>query len=591
MTETNRTRVDEFTEPKKYTDKLTGLIFSIYIVSLPILWNICHSLLLGKELLIVCTLLFCSIIYAGTAISKSTGFSKQKFINISYADISIVLFSFILVFNSIKNGRLIFIPVEEWCAILAVYLLMRNIRCADIIPETLILSGTMQSAIVLFQKTGYMKSNNEWFDITGSFGNPGPLGGFLAICIVICLCRIYETRKQNKIIHSIYIIAAGTMLTAFCFADSRAAFVATAAGCSFYFFQTIRIFLKKHPHIIPIIGGILILSSILIFNYRENSANGRLLIWRVCSEMICHKPFSGYGTASFGQDYMLHQAHYFETHPDSRFSQTADDTVYPFNEFLHILVELGIPGLSAIGAFLISLFLSRSKNGTKRILKAGLIAYLCFSLFSYPNSVFPLFVLFGIFSGCIKSRKVFKIPVSALTTGSLLILSVLVCFVSIREIRFYYNGAKTLEKFFTGNSSEAILFSDRHYEQLKYSESFNNIYSMWLEKHPDIKKLSRLPARCSNYCNIGKTYMLSEQYDYAEEYLKTASFMVPGKITPNYLLWQNSLQRGDTTTAITIAERILKQPLKAESTYTLRVKSEIRRFLETEQGKTQVPAQ
>ena len=85
--------------------------------------------------------------------------------------------------------------------------------------------------------------------------------------------------------------------------------------------------------------------------------------------------------------------------------------------------------------------------------------------------------------------------------------------------------------------------------------------------------------------------MLSEQYDYAEEYLKTASFMVPGKITPNYLLWQNSLQRGDPTTAITIAERILKQPLKAESTYTLRVKSEIRRFLETEQGKTQVPTQ
>ena len=126
---------------------------------------------------------------------------------------------------------------------------------------------------------------------------------------------------------------------------------------------------------------------------------------------------------------------------------------------------------------------------------------------------------------------------------------------------------------------------------IRQEEIADDIYSMWLEKHPDIKKLPRLPAGCNNYCNIGKTYMLSEQYDYAEEYLKTASFMVPGKITPNYLLWQNSLQRGDTTTAITIAERILKQPLKAESTYTLRVKSEIRRFLETEQGKTQVPAQ
>ena len=61
---------------------------------------------------------------------------------------------------------------------------------------------------------------------------------------------------------------------------------------------------------------------------------------------------------------------------------------------------------------------------------------------------------------------------------------------------------------------------------IKQEEIADDIYSMWLEKHPDIKKLPRLPAGCNNYCNIGKTYMLSEQYDYAEEYLKTASFMV-----------------------------------------------------------------
>ena len=89
-----------------------------------------------------------------------------------------------------------------------------------------------------------------------------------------------------------------------------------------------------------------------------------------------------------------------------------------------------------------------------------------------------------------------------MTTGSLLILSVLVCSVSIREIRFYYNGAKTLEKFFAGNSSETILFSDRHYEQLKYSESFNDIYSMWLRTE-HIAAHAKAGQFVSVYCNEG----------------------------------------------------------------------------------------
>lgn len=580
MNKIYRTRTNQITYTNKYTEKTTALLFCIFLIFLPIADNACRNFLLGKELLISCTLLFCSILYASTITSKWLVSRIQKFITVSYADILIILYTLILICNSGKNNGIALIPVEEWCAILAGYLLMRNVRYANMIPEILIIAGTIQSAIAIFQKTGYVRSNHEWFEVTGSFGNPGPLGGFLAICIVICLCRIYETGKQNRTLRNTYIAGAGLTITAFYLADSRAAFIATIAGCIFFFFQKTVSFLKKHPIIILIITGIIIFLSIFIFNYREDSANGRLLIWKVCSEMICLKPVSGYGTGAFGMDYMLHQAYYFETHPGSRFSTIAGDVIYPYNEFLRILVELGIPGLLVITAFLGSLFLHKSKNVTQRILKAALLTYLFFSLFSYPNSVFPLFFLFAVLSGCIECHRIFTIPVSSFTTGNILILSVLICFISIREIRFYYEGTKILEGFFTENNKNAVSFSNLHYNRLKYCEPFNNIYRAWLEKHPDTKNLLKLPPSCNSYCYTGNAYMNSKQYILAEKYLKTASFMVPGRITPNYLLWQNTLQKGDTAAAVTIANRILQQPLKAEGTFTLRAKSEIRRFLE-----------
>lgn len=96
---------------------------------------------------------------------------------------------------------------------------------------------------------------------------------------------------------------------------------------------------------------------------------------------------------------MLHQAHYFETHPDSRFSQTADDTVYPFNEFLHILVELGIPGLSAIGVFFaLSIFIpieKRDKTDFKsRINRLFMLFVVFLSEFGLP-SICPFRNIFG----------------------------------------------------------------------------------------------------------------------------------------------------------------------------------------------------
>ncbi|WP_455498100.1 O-antigen ligase family protein [Coprobacter sp.] len=550
---------------------------------MPILDNIFRGIPLGRELLISCSLLFCNILFTISVTLKPAGLLRKKDINISIADIAIIVYNLILFFSSVKDTGISFIPVEEWSTVLVAYFLTRNIQNANIISKTLIIAGTTQSIIALLQKIGYLKSNHDWFEVTGSFGNPGPLGGFLAICWVICLCQIY-CGKQNKFLRDMYISASGLMIAAFYFADSRAAFVAVITGILFFFFPKIKPILTKRPFIVPLIAGIIILSTIFIFKYREDSANGRLLIWRVCSEMIYSKPLVGHGTASFAQDYMLHQAHYIATHPEARLSMTADSVIYPYNEFLHILTELGILGLSAIGIFLISLILHLPKNKKQRILKAGLITYICFSIFSYPNSVFPLFFLFAVLSGSIQSRSVFTMPVHSLTARIVLALSILACIASLHEIQFYHKGMETLKGFSMGNDKNAFLFSDLHYDRLKYSNSFVDIYRMQIDKNPDIEKAKKLPPDYTTYCTIGKAYMQTGQYDRAEKYLHTASFMIPGRITANYLLWKNFLLKGDTTNANITANQILKQPLKAEGTFAIRVRSEIIRFLKSGQA-------
>ena len=59
--------------------------------------------------------------------------------------------------------------------------------------------GVCEVIIVLLQKWHWISSNHSWFDITGTFGNPGPLGGFLGILCAGVVNVIYRRRGINDI--------------------------------------------------------------------------------------------------------------------------------------------------------------------------------------------------------------------------------------------------------------------------------------------------------------------------------------------------------------------------------------------------------
>lgn len=124
---------------------------------------------------------------------------------------------------------------------------------------------------------------------------------------------------------------------------------------------------------------------ITIFNLhlllQKDSANGRLLIWRVSSEMMVDAPLTGKGIGNFRKEYMHYQARYFRSHPHSPYAMLADNITYPYNEFLLIGVEQGIVGLIFILCIIVCTLKYASYQRYRKIYPSGFAALLVFLSF------------------------------------------------------------------------------------------------------------------------------------------------------------------------------------------------------------------
>lgn len=129
-----------------------------------------------------------------------------------------------------------------------------------------------------------------------------------------------------------------------------------------------------------------------ILTFKQDSANGRLLIWKVTLGMIANQPLTGVGIDRFKSFYMNEQANYFKKHPESVETMTAGDTNYCFNEFLQHTAENGLIGLGLILAAIICALRANGKcfDRFTFIAKAGITGIAVFALFSYPAQILPV---------------------------------------------------------------------------------------------------------------------------------------------------------------------------------------------------------
>lgn len=419
---------------------------------------------------------------------------------------------------------------------------------------SILISGLVQSLIAAAQIAGVVASRHSEFALTGSFANPGPLGGYLALSSVAAVVLVLKYWITNRRMAVVVISLSLPVVAMLIYADSRAGWLAAALAVAYIAVGRVR----RHRALLAVSAlSLLAIGVVVLFGYRPDSARGRLLIWRVSADMIADAPMVGSGTDSFREEYMFRQAHYFEQNPNSPYADTADNISYPFNELIKLLCQHGM-----VGGTLVTALILMSLFGAGGIRGAPLVCLLTFSMFSYPFELLPFVVILPMLVALLAAgsgavlRIRFGLPVAMFT------LALMVTLLWMSTLLDPYDPVKLVQQ------AERLMQNDEPQTQ-------------------DVQQLETIARRIPSaqiYTDLGAAYIARGEWPAARECYSLASNMCPRLLRPRYGLFRVAQMAADSGCADRAAARdialsIVAMPIKIESTYTIRIKAELQDFL------------
>ena len=434
----------------------------------------------------------------------------------------------------------------------------------DLIFKVICFSGMLETIYALAQFFKFLPSYNLYYKYTGSFENPAVFAMLLAVCTPIA--TYYAVQKKKGYI--LWRFTTTYFLIFICFSEARSSLLAACAGVLIILldiYQIRKILLNKWLWIVVIPFFLSLL--FLVYRFKADSANGRLLIWRVSFEMFCERPLHGFGNGGFRAHYMDYQASYLFSHPDTPFLLLADNTNNPFNEYVLVLVNYGITGILCLFSLLFLLFKRvRSLDSVHKLLLMSLSVVLTIlSLFSYPFSVPFVWVLTGlVIMSAIRPRN----RIACLSITSVCLVAIVI---SVPKLLDEKKWKVIMQESLAGNT-EAVL---PDYQQL-YEKMYNNgqfLYNYAAELHfsKHFNESLKIMQECSVLLNdydvqmilgddcqqIGDTLSAIKYYTYASQ-------MVPSKLLPHYYIMTLYNEMGDSALAIRTAEKIVSMEVKVK---------------------------
>ena len=184
------------------------------------------------------------------------------------------------------------------------------------------------------------------------FINPGHFSGFVIIFCPLFLSISYFKKANTKLGSIVKIICSITCALAFfivVFNNTRTGWIGAIIISNIYHLiwqlrknPDGRISLPTKINGILQMGFIVFLFGFAAYLSKRESAEGRLLIWRLSATIIKDNPLTGVGFNRFEAVYNLYQSDYFKTHNDPKSAWLADNVLVAYNDFLHFTVELGL---------------------------------------------------------------------------------------------------------------------------------------------------------------------------------------------------------------------------------------------------------
>ncbi|WP_192346758.1 O-antigen ligase family protein [Algoriphagus sp. Y33] len=460
------------------------------------------------------------------------------------------------------------------------------------------------------QLLGVFPSLHPLFPLTGSFFNPGPYAGYLAIVFPIALGAYFYFKPGNSpfplspflIKYGFLVICLGIIIV-LPVTGSRAAWLAVALSSIFlyatrYRSKSIESYLTTQTKKITLAALALILVLLALsgmYLLRKDSVDGRLLIWKASMGIIQKHVLTGVGLDRFEAVYMESQADYFRSFPNDPAIALADDTTYAFNELLLIWTEQGTIGLSLVLILLVMAFRIRGSQKKPEIwtAQAGLIALLVFGMFSYPSNILPI-KLCGILYLVILAKhapnlgqvKLLK-DVRRIIPILLIIISVTTMWQGYRQYQATLHWKEALTYYHKGSYLSAIETYDKAYPHYSYDGEFLMNYGKALSMAEEHGKAIDVLEKGTKHLNnsivqttLGNSYKAIFRYEKAEMAYQMASDMLPDRLYPKYLLAKLYDLMGEKGKMESIALYLLNKEPKVPSQAVDEIKQDMKDLLE-----------
>jgi O-antigen ligase len=457
--------------------------------------------------------------------------------------------------------------------------------------------GIILASYGLLQYIEWLPSIYQKFSVIGFFENPA---GFSATLALIYPIGLFLLLSKNKERYHKFFLGIGLLLFVLSIAlsGSRTGIISVIASSSILLFLQTKLFvlIKKISYwkwLVPIIlFTVLVLSVVALYPININSSNGRLLIWRVSSDMILDKPFLGHGEGAFMADYMDYQAEYLTRFPESQFRQLADNVKHPFNEFILILIEYGIIGFVVFLALLFTLCrkIGETENEVKHLFFSGLLGFLTFSFFSYPLKYVSVWILLIIYLSLSINTKSIEIKNRlALVGGKMVVFTLLVfcTYLTLNKIRTEIKWNNIIQNSLKGKTTAMLSEYKEVYSELRNNPYFLYNYGAELNIAQKYNKSIVILKECEAIFNdydvqliLAKNYEKIGNFKKAEKKYKHASKMIPARFWPLYKLVKIYREQDKTEDAVRVAKIILNKKAKIPSLTISSIKHEMKRFLD-----------
>ena len=533
-------------------------------------------------------------------------FSRFNCIHITKLDICVFLLICYILLQSLflhhLTGQHIILG-----GLLLLYAIIRSLGAESIkqLTTILVICAVVQACYGLLQLFGVAKSQSSLFNITGSFYNPGPLGGYLAMIFAIPLTSIIRDGNlldahQQSWKKTIYYFGVIVTATAIICSQSRAAYVSILLTCLILFYPAIRDYIvkltKTKKYLLYGTGVLVVLIlSVCIFKYKTVSAFSRLYIWGITASILDKSNiWFGVGYNHFNPAYMNAQEMYFRNNPMSGYSDYADNIAFCLNEPLQALVELGIIG--SLILLTIIYFIWTVRSGSNRFLlqiKLCLFSILVFSCFSYPfhTTIITLNTCICLaFISTLSAQDNRHIILSfKLNKIGRFISGILFLFFSIITACYAYKFANSLKDWEKAN----YYYRDYRYEEsLPHYKKANAFFSTdgnflnnygkalslaqrYEESNTILHQATQHTITSFSYTTMGQNYEMLGDMALAETYYWKAHWLVPSKDYPLYLLFKLYDKEGDSTKVVDMGYRILHKKQKVPSIASEQIRKDI----------------